>query len=175
MGWIILSAVAAIVLALLILVIIILHLLVSADKKSKLAMSQIGEKIAKRYDAIMNLLSLAEVYDKNECDEILSTIKKTSSKVINSSDVSDVVQREKILSQAVEKLHELIEKYPEIKSNQQYLMELDTANSYDNSVKKTKIEYNNNAEKLNTLTSVFPSSVFARIMHITRQEGRFDL
>lgn len=175
MGWIILALVAAAVLAALIFVIIILQLIVSADKKSSEAMSQIGQQIAKQYDAIMDLLSLANDFSADECADILDTIKKTSSKIIESSNVSDAVQREKILSQAVARLHETIEKYPEIKSNQQRLMNLDTVNSYDNSVKKYKMQYNENAERLNKLVSHFPGAVFARAMHIGKRDGKFDI
>ena len=175
MGWIILAAVATAVVAALVFIIIILQLIISADRNSNSAMEQIGLQIAKQYDAIMELLSLANEFSADECEEIIDTIKKTSSKIIESSSVSETLQREKILLQAVARLHETVEKYPEIKSNQQRLMNLDTVNSYDSSVKKYKLQYNENVKKLNGLISHFPGAIFAKIMHIDKRDGKFDI
>ena len=53
------------------------------------------------------------------------------------------------------------EQYPDLKANQNYIKAMDSVNSYESSVRSSRLIYNDSVTKLNRAVRMFPASIVA--------------
>lgn len=139
--------------------------LVAMDENINNAMSQIGVQLSSRWDALTALLDLTKGYAKHEYETISETIKMRSSINIKSS-AKDVDEQENILTEAMEKIMAVAESYPELKANENYIKTMDSVNKYEETVRKSRLVYNDSVTKLNRTIRMFPTSLVAGVLGI---------
>lgn len=139
--------------------------LVAMDENINNAMSQIGVQLSSRWDALTALLDLTKGYAKHEYETISETIKMRSSINIKSS-AKDVDEQENILTEAMGKIMAVAESYPELKANENYIKTMDSVNKYEETVRKSRLVYNDSVTKLNRTIRMFPTSLVAGILGI---------
>lgn len=139
--------------------------LVAMDENTNNAMSQIGVQLSSRWDALTALLDLTKGYAKHEYETISETIKMRSSINIKSS-AKDVDEQENILTEAMEKIMAVAESYPELKANENYIKTMDSVNKYEETVRKSRLVYNDSVTKLNRTIRMFPTSLVAGVLGI---------
>ena len=143
--------------------------LVAMDENINNAMSQIGVQLSSRWDALTALLDLTKGYAEHEYNTIADTIKMRTS--INArSTAKEVNEQENMLVDAMGKIMAVAEAYPELKANENYIKIMDSVNSYEEMVRKSRLVYNDSVTKLNRTIRMFPTSIAASILRIESRD-----
>lgn len=143
--------------------------LVVMDENINNAMSQIGVALSSRWDALTALLDLTKGYAEHEYKTISDTIKMRTS-INGSSSTADVNAQENIFTQAMGKIMAVAESYPDLKANTNYIKTMDSVNEYENTVRKSRLIYNDSVTKLNREIRMFPTSIIAGILGFKMRE-----
>lgn len=139
--------------------------LVAMDENINNAMSQIGVQLSSRWDALTALLDLTKGYAEHEYKTISETIKMRTS-ISSKSSAKEANEQENILTEAMGKIMAVAENYPELKANENYIKTMDSVNEYEETVRKSRLVYNDSVTKLNRTIRMFPTSIVAGMLHI---------
>ena len=90
------------------------------DVGIKAAWSQVENQLQRRYDLIPNLVETVKGYAKQEKD-VLVEVTNARSKVGGAGTVPDKIAANNELSGALSRLMVVVERYPDLKSNQNFL------------------------------------------------------
>ncbi len=143
--------------------------LVTMDENVNNAMSQIGVQLSSRWDALTALLDLTKGYAEHEYKTISDAIKMRTS--INArSTAKEVNEQENMLVEAMGKIMAVAEAYPELKANENYIKIMDSVNSYEETVRKARLVYNDSVTKLNRAIRMFPTSIAASFLRIDSRD-----
>lgn len=143
--------------------------LVVMDENINNAMSQIGVQLSSRWDALTALLDLTKGYAEHEYNTISDAIKMRASINVKST-AADVNAQENILTEAMGKIMAVAESYPELKANENYIKTMDSVNSYEEMVRRSRLVYNDSVTKLNRAIRMFPTSIAAGILGIKSRD-----
>jgi len=143
--------------------------LVVLDENVSNAMSQIGVALSSRWDALTALVDLTKGYAAHESETLAETVKMRSAIGAKSS-VSDVNAQENIITEALGKIMAVAESYPELKANETYLKTMDSVNEYEETVRRSRLVYNDSVTKLNRTIRMFPTSLIAGMFGIGSRE-----
>ncbi len=135
--------------------------------------SQIDVQLKRRYDLIPNLVETAKGYVKHE-RETLEAIVQARSKAMETSEVADKAKAEGILSGALSKLFVVVENYPDLKANQNFLALQEELVSTENKISFARQNYNDQVVKFNNKVQMFPSNIIANMFSF-KQEQFFEL
>lgn len=144
--------------------------LAALDENISDAMSQIGVQLSSRFDTLMSLLDLTNTYAKHESETLISTVKSRRIVITAKSTPDDVMLQEWIISEALNRIEMVAEKYPELKSEHTYIKAMDAVQMFENMIRTSSLIYNDSITKLNTEMRVFPVSIIANILGFHQRE-----
>ncbi len=162
-------AVVAVVLVIVIYLISTQRNLVRLDENINNSMSQIGVQLNSRWDALTALSDLARQFASHETDVFMESI-KLRRQLTPTSSPADVQAQEAALKSAATCINAVAEAYPELKSNDVYLKTMDSVNKYEDTVRVSRMVYNDSVTKLNRACRMFPSSIVASMLHFGIRE-----
>jgi len=137
--------------------------LVKLRNQTKNAWSQIDVQLKRRYDLIPNLVETVKGYTKHERETLEAVTKaRNIAQQLSSSGAAERAQAESELSSALARLMVVVEKYPELKANQNYLALQEELSSTENRISFARQYYNDSVLKYNNATQMVPSNVVAR-------------
>ncbi|HPB68231.1 MAG TPA: LemA family protein [Candidatus Omnitrophota bacterium] len=145
------------------------NVLVGLRNQVKNAWSQIDVQLKRRYDLIPNLIETAKGYMKHE-RETLEAIVNARSQAMSSQSIGDKAKAEGMLSDAVSKFFVVVENYPDLKANQNFLALQEELTSTENKIAFARQAYNDQALFFNNKIEMFPSNIVAGILNFTKQE-----
>lgn len=166
--------IALIIIAVIVAVIIIYFIsaqrnLVRLDENINNSMSQIGVQLNSRWDALTALSDLTRQFASHETEVFMESI-KLRRQLSPTSPPSDVQAQEAALKTAATSINAVAEAYPELKSNEVYLKTMDSVNKYEDTVRVSRMVYNDSVTKLNRACRMFPSSIIASMLHFGIRE-----
>ena len=138
--------------------------LVSAEEFCKNSMSQIGVQQNSRWDALTALAELVKSYNEHEYKTLMDVIGQRK-EITSSSSAAEAQAQEDALAKALSQVKLVVERYPELKANEQYLKAMDSVNTYENQVRLARMTYNDSVTKYNRLVRQFPDSLVAGLLH----------
>lgn len=138
--------------------------LVAMDENINNAMSQIGVQLSSRFDALSALLDLTKGFAAHESETLIETIKARRSAITAKSSVDEVQQQEDVISDALGRISLVVEKYPELKANENYLKCMNAVDSYEKMVRTSRLIYNDSVTRLNRTIRMFPTSLVAGVL-----------
>ncbi len=144
------------------------NVLVGLRNQVKNAWSQIDVQLKRRHDLIPNLIETAKGYMKHE-RETLEAIVNARSQAMSSQSVGDKAKAEGMLSDAVSKFFVVVENYPDLKANQNFLALQEELTSTENKIAFARQAYNDQALFFNNKIEMFPSNIVAGMMNFTKQ------
>ncbi len=147
--------------------------LVRLRNQVKNAWSQIDVQLKRRHDLIPNLVETAKGYMKHE-SETLKSITEARSKAMGADTVVDKAKAESTLSGAMSKFFLVVENYPDLKANQNFLAVQEELSSTENKIAFSRQSYNDQVLFFNNKIQVFPSNVIAG-MYNFKEEDFFEL
>jgi len=143
--------------------------LVSLRNRSENAWAQVDVQLRRRYDLIPNLVETVKGYAKHE-KETFQNVTEARSKAINAGTVKEQGDAENMLSGALKSLFAVVESYPDLKANQNFLMMQEELAGTEGKIAYARQFYNDSVMKFNTKQQVFPSNVIANMFNFQEKE-----
>ncbi|WP_398443558.1 LemA family protein [Sedimentibacter sp.] len=134
------------------------------------AMSQIGVQLSSRFDALTALLDLTKGYAGHESETLIETIKSRRIVITTKSTPDDVMRQEGIISEVLDKIAVVTEQHPELKTNQEFIKNIDAVQIFENMLRTSRLIYNNCAAKLNREIRIFPVSMVVGMLGFGQKE-----
>jgi len=133
------------------------------------AWHQIDVQLKRRYDLIPNLVEVVKDYMSYE-QETLEKVIKARSFAINASGARQQAEAENMLTGALKSLFAVVERYPELKSNQNVLNLQEELTSTENKISFARQFYNDSVYRYNTKTEMVPTNIIAGMFNFKREE-----
>jgi len=124
------------------------------------AWSQIDVQLRRRYDLIPNLVNTVKGYAAHE-KEIFEHVAEARSAGIAAKTVPEQAQAENQITQALRQLFAVVENYPDLKANQNFLALQEELTSTEGKIAFARQFYNDQVLGYNNLTQQFPSRIIA--------------
>jgi LemA protein len=124
------------------------------------AWSQIDVQLKRRHDLIPNLVETAKGYMKHE-RETFEAITKARSQAMGARTVSEASKAEGALGEALSKFMLVVENYPDLKANQNFLALQEELTSTENKIAFARQNYNDQVLFFNNKIQMFPSNIVA--------------
>lgn len=143
--------------------------LVKLRNRVKNAWSQIDVQLKRRHDLIPNLMETAKGYMKHE-RETLENITKARNLAQNANGPAEQGKAEAGLTQAMSNFFVVVENYPELKANENFLSLQEELTSTENKIGFARQFYNDETMVFNTKIEMFPSNIVAGMFNFKQSE-----
>ena len=154
--------IGVIVVVLLIIFIATYNGLVRRRNQVKNAWAQIDVQLKRRYDLIPNLVETARGYMKHERETLEAvTNARNLAQQLSSAGAGERAKAEGELSSVLSRLLAVVENYPDLKANQNFLALQEELASTENKISFSRQYYNDSVLRYNNQTQMFPSNIIA--------------
>ncbi len=143
--------------------------LIRLRNQVKNAWSQIDVQLKRRHDLIPNLVETAKGYMKHEQDTLMG-ITEARSKAMGAGSVGDKAKAESTLNGAMSKFFLVVENYPDLKANANFLAVQEELTSTENKIAFARQSYNDQVLFFNNKIQMFPSNVIAGMFNFKENE-----
>ena len=133
------------------------------------AWSQIDVQLKRRHDLIPNLVETAKGYMQHEQDTF-TKITEARSRAMGANNVGDASKAEGALSGALSNFMLVVENYPDLKANQNFLALQETLTSTENKIAFARQGYNDQVLFFNNKTQMFPSNIIAGMFNFLKRD-----
>ncbi|QMU61628.1 MAG: LemA family protein [Gammaproteobacteria bacterium] len=151
----------AIIVAVLIWGILVYNSLVYDRNTSFAAWSDIDVQLKRRHDLIPKLVEAIKQYADYE-SSLLQSVTELRSQAKSIENISDRENVERELQSQVHKLIAVVEDYPELKANQNFLELQKDISDVENNIQYARRYYNGAVRNINTRIDSFPDLIIAR-------------
>ena len=143
--------------------------LVTIDQNVKNKWSQVENQYQRRSDLIPNLVNVVKGYASHEretLESVISARSKATSTTINANDMDEAAlkrfqQNQDALSSALSRLMVVVEKYPDLKANEQFRDLSSQLEGTENRIATARRDFNDAAQDYNTKRNKFPTVIIA--------------
>lgn len=134
--------------------------LVTKNETVKAAWSQVDIVLQRRADLIPNLVETVKGYAQQE-QTVFGDIAKARSALLSAGSPSDKIAANQQLDGAIGRLLVIVENYPQLKSNENFLRLQDELAGTENRIAVERKRYNDSLQDYNTYIQKFPNNIFA--------------
>ncbi len=121
---------------------------------------QVDVDLQRRADLIPNLVETVKGYAAQE-QTVFGDIAKARSALLNAQSPSERIAANAQLEGALGRLLVIVENYPQLKSNENFLRLQDELAGTENRIAVERRRYNETVQDYNTYISLFPNDIFA--------------
>jgi len=125
------------------------------------AWSDVDVQLKRRHDLIPNLVETVKGYAAHE-KSTLEEVVKARNVAVTAVSPEDKAQAENMLTRALRQLFALVENYPDLKANTNFLSLQEELAKIEEAIQQARRYYNAVTRDYNTTISVFPNSLVAR-------------
>jgi LemA protein len=143
--------------------------LVALDEGVKAAWAQVENQFQRRLDLIPNYVETVKGYAKQE-REVLIQVTEARAKVAGAGSIEGKIGANNQLSSALARLLVVVERYPDLKSNQNFLRLQDELAGTENRIAVERRRYNEAVRGYNTKIRSFPTVLYAGLLGFGRAE-----
>jgi len=133
---------------------------VTLDEAVKSSWAQVENQLQRRYDLIPNLVETVKGYAKQE-QNVLVEVTNARARVGGAATVPDKIAANNELSGALSRLLVVVEQYPDLKSNQNFLRLQDELAGTENRISVERRRYNEAVQVYNVAIRSFPANLLA--------------
>jgi LemA protein len=144
--------------------------LIRQRNKVENAWSQIDVQLKRRVDLIPNLVETVKGYAAHERETLDAVVRARNAAIAAPSTPGAQAQANTELTGALRQLFALSEAYPDLKANQNFLALQEELTATEGRVAYARQFYNDSVLGYNNKLDTFPSTIFARLMHLQRRE-----
>ncbi|MFQ5429692.1 MAG: LemA family protein [Phycisphaerae bacterium] len=131
--------------------------------------SQIDVQLKRRHDLIPNLVETVKGYAGHE-KETLENVVQARSQAVSAQGVASQARAEGELSQALGRLMLVVEQYPDLKANQNFLALQEELTSTENKISFARQFYNDGVMTYNTKVQSVPTNIIAGLFKFEEEE-----
>ena len=136
--------------------------LVRLRNQVKNAWAQIDVQLKRRYDLVPNLVETVKGYMKHERETLEAVTKaRNLAQQVSSAGAGERAKAEGELSSALSRLLAVVERYPDLKANQNFLALQEELTSTENKISFSRQYYNDSVLRYNNQTQMVPSNIVA--------------
>jgi len=159
------SIIVLVVIALIVLIVFgqyvsVRNTLVQKNEAVKAAWSQVDVVLQRRADLIPNLVETVKGYAKQE-QTVFGDIAKARSALLSAGSPQEKIAANQQLDGALGRLLAIVENYPQLKSNENFLRLQDELAGTENRIAVERKRYNDTLQDYNTYIQQFPNNIFA--------------
>ncbi len=147
--------------------------LVAADENVTASWSQVENVLQRRNDLIPNLVNTVKGFAKQE-KEIFVAVADARAKLAGAQTVPQKIEANQQMGGALSRLLLIVEKYPELKSNQNFMALQDELSGTENRIAVERQRYNETLRSYNVLVRSFPSNISAMIFGFQKKDAYFE-
>jgi LemA protein len=136
--------------------------LVTEREAADAAWSEVDNQLQRRNDLVPNLVETVKGYAKQEQD-VLVKVTEARSRVAGAGTPAEKIQASNELSGALSRLLVVAERYPDLKSNQNFLRLQDELAGTENRLAVARMRYNEAVRTYNTTSKRFPTNLVAKM------------
>jgi LemA protein len=131
---------------------------------------QIQNVLQRRADLIPNLVQVVKGYAAHEQDTLTAVMEARANATrpqINITDpdsVGNFIRAQEQFSSAIARLMVVVERYPDLKANEQFNRLMDEVSGTENRISVERKRYNDTSREFNTRVGRFPAAFFAGAM-----------
>jgi LemA protein len=134
------------------------------------AWRQIDVELTRRHDLIGNLVETVKGYAAHERGTLEDVVKARSAAMAPGQSPAAQAESENMLSQALGRLLAIVEAYPDLKANQNFMALQNELTATEDRIASARRYYNATVRDLNTKVETVPSNVIAGIFNVDRAE-----
>ncbi len=161
--------VAGVLVVLIVFVIGIYNALIRLRNQVDNSWSQIDVQLKRRHDLIPNLVETAKGYMQHERGTF-EAITQARSQAMGANTVSDAAKAEGALGEALSKFMLVVENYPDLKANQNFLSIQEELTSTENKISFSRQNYNDQVLFFNNKIQMFPSNMVANMFNFSKRD-----
>lgn len=147
--------------------------IVTLDENVQTAWSQVENVLQRRYDLIPNLVNTVKGYAAHE-KETFVEVTEARAKVGGAATIPDKIAANNQLTAALSKLMLVVERYPDLKANQNFLALQDELAGTENRIAVERRRYNDVVRSYNTFVRRFPNNMIAGIFGYSKKDVYFE-
>ena len=141
--------------------------LVRMDEQVKAAWAQVENQLQRRYDLIPNYVETVKGYAKHE-KEVLLKVTEARSRVASAGAISEKIAANNQLSSALARLLVVVERYPDLKANVNFIRLQDELAGTENRISVERRRFNEMVRVYNTEIRSFPTNLVAGIFRFEK-------
>lgn len=134
--------------------------LVTMDEGVKAAWAQVENQLQRRYDLIPNYVETVKGYAAHE-KEVFVKVTEARSRVSTASSINDKIEANNQLSSALARLLLVVERYPDLKANTNFIRLQDELAGTENRISVERRRFNETVRVYNTRIRTFPTNIIA--------------
>ena len=146
--------------------------MVTKNESVKAAWSQVDIVLQRRADLIPNLVETVKGFAQQE-QTVFGDIAKARSTLLSAAGPSEKIAANQQLDGALGRLLVVVENYPQLRSNENFLRLQDELAGTENRIAVERKRYNDTLQEYNTYIGLFPNSVWANMAGFKRNEAYF--
>lgn len=147
--------------------------IVAQDEAIDASWAQVETVLQRRYDLIPNLVNTVKGFAKQE-QEVLTEVTALRSQWAQAGNVAEKAQAATGLEAALGRLMVISERYPDLKSNVNFLRLQDELAGTENRVSVERRRYNQAVQAYNTTIRSFPAFLIANFMGAEKRDVYFE-
>ena len=163
------GVVVAIIVVLAVILVSSYNKFVTSEENVDQAYSQIETQLQRRVDLIPNLVSTVKGFAKQE-KEVIGQVTEARSKLAGAKGPEDQAAADSELSGALSRLLVVVENYPDLKSNQNFIQLSDELAGTENRLAVARKDYNEEVASYNKQVKRFPGKLVASIFGFDTKE-----
>ncbi|MFP4085862.1 MAG: LemA family protein [Desulfobacteraceae bacterium] len=143
--------------------------LVTMEETVKGAWAQVENQLQRRYDLIPNYVETVKGYAAHE-KEVFVQVTEARSKVGNANTVNEKIEANNQLSSALSRLMVVVEQYPQLKANANFIRLQDELAGTENRIAVERRRFNEAVRAYNTKIRTFPTNMVAGMFGFEKAE-----
>lgn len=143
--------------------------LINLRNRVENAWHQIDVQLLKRADLIPNLVETVKGYAKHE-KEVFEKVTQARASMTQAGTIKQKADATNMLTSALKSLFAVVENYPELKANQNFLLLQEELSGIESKIAYARQFYNDTVMNYNRTQQLFPSNIVASLFGFTLKD-----